>query len=149
MSHEEITRLAYRCIEFWNENRYRDAYMTCYSDDAIKVEPAGWGDHPNEITGKENLANHEEWLTEDWLTINSVSVAEGPFIGADGFAVIIKSDFTFNDSGERHIFREVGNFTVKDGKVVREEYLYDEAEIDMLRRMNEQHAAGKAAGEKS
>ena len=115
------------------------------SEDAVKVEPSGWGDHPNEIVGRDKLADHEEWLTEDWLTINSVSIAEGPFIGADGFAVVIKSDFTFKESGERHIFREVGRFTVVDGQIVREEYLYDEAEMDMLRRMNEQHAA-KGAG---
>lgn len=147
MSHEQITKLAYDCIRLWNQNKYREAYDAFYSDDAVKVEPAGWGDHSNEIVGKENLADHEEWLTEDWLTINSVSVAEGPFIGANGFAVIIKSDFTFNNSGERHIFREVGNFTVVDGKIAREEYLYDEAEMDVLRRMNEQHANEKAAGE--
>ncbi len=146
MSQDELASLAYRCIELWNQNRYRDAYEAFYSDDAVKVEPASWGDHPNEIIGKDKLADHEEWLTEDWLSINSVSIAEGPFIGADGFAVIIKSDFTFKDSGERHIFREVGHFTVRGGKIVREEYLYDEAEIDMLRRMNEKHAGRQTAG---
>ena len=137
MSDESITKLAYNCIALWNQNRYRDAYERYYSEDAVKVEPAAWGNHSNEIHGRKNLAEHEEWLTEDWLDINSVSVAEGPFIGADGFAVIIKSDFTFKHSGERHIFREVGRFTVADGAIVREEYLYDEAEMDMLRRMNE------------
>ena len=91
------TDIAYGCIALWNQNRFREAYETYYAEDAVKVEPAPWGEHSNEIRGRQAMADHEEWLEKGWLTVNSVSVAEGPFIGANGFSVIIKSDFTFSD----------------------------------------------------
>ncbi|MET0005937.1 MAG: nuclear transport factor 2 family protein [Candidatus Thiodiazotropha sp.] len=133
MTTEEI---AYGCIKLWNQGRFREAYETYYSDDAVKVEPLSWGNHSNEVSGSQNLADHEEWLTEDWLTINSVNISEGPFIGAAGFSVIIRSDFTISDTKSRHIFREVGVYTIEDGKIVREEFLYDEAEMAETRRLN-------------
>ncbi len=138
MKHQEYIDIAYGCITLWNQNKYREAYEKYYADNAQKVEPVAWGAaHANEVAGAENMADHEEWLTEEWLDINSVSVAEGPFIGATGFSVIIKSDFTMKKSGERHIFREVGYFTVENGKIVREEYLYDEAELAQVLQLNE------------
>ena len=115
MNTEEI---AYACISLWNQGKFREAYEGYYSEDAVKVEPLAWGQHSNEVAGSKNMAAHEEWLTEDWLTINSVAISEGPFIGAAGFSVIIKSDFTMRDTGSRHIFREVGVYTVEDGKIV-------------------------------
>lgn len=133
--------LAYACIELWNQNKYRECYQTHYHPEATKVEPMAWGEQSNVIQGAQAMADHEESLTDDWLDINHVYVAEGPFIGATGFAVIIKSDFTFRQSKERHIFREVGYFTVENGKITREEYLYDEAEMDQLRRLNAAAAA--------
>ncbi|MCU7942540.1 MAG: hypothetical protein KZQ87_07645 [Candidatus Thiodiazotropha sp. (ex Cardiolucina cf. quadrata)] len=133
MTTEEI---AYGCIKLWNQGRFREAYETYYSNDAVKIEPLSWGKHSNKVSGSQNLADHEEWLTEDWLTINSVNISEGPFIGAAGFSVIIRSDFTIRDTKSRHIFREVGVYTIEDGKIVREEFLYDEAEMAETRRLN-------------
>ncbi len=132
----EIEDIAYACIELWNQGNFREAYQNYYSENATKVEPLAWGDQSNEVSGSTSMADHEESLTDEWLDINSVYISEGPFIGATGFSVIIKSDFTFRDTGERHIFREVGIYTIENGKIVREEFLYDEAELKQLKRLN-------------
>ncbi len=133
-----IEKIAYACIELWNQGNFREAYEQYYSDKAVKIEPTNWGEeHSHEVKGAENLADHEDWLAQNWLDINSVSISEGPFIGASGFSVIIKSDFTMKQSGERHIFREIGVYTVENGKIVREEFLYDEAELAQVRKLNQ------------
>ena len=135
MSQEIIRDIAYGCIALWNQGKFREAYEHYYARDAVKCEPTTIGDFPNEIEGLENLANQEEFIQGALTTPYSVSVAEGPFIGATGFSVIIKSDFAINATGDRHIFREVGIYTVLDGKIVREEFLYDEAELAMAHKL--------------
>ena len=135
MSHQQIIDIAYGCIALWNQEKFREAYEAYYAEDAVKCEPTVIGDYPNEIQGRDTLADQEEFIQSGIATPHSIHVAEGPFIGANGFSVIIKSDFTINATGERHIFREVGVYTVEDGKIVREEFLYDEAELAMASKL--------------
>ena len=137
--HKTIADLAHQCIETWNRDGWEAAYSSFYAPDAVKVEPVDWKGLANEVLGAEAAREHETWLAENWVDINSVSISEGPFIGATGFAVIIRSDFTMKHSGERHIFREVAVFTVEDDKIIREEFLYDEAELAQNLTLNAAH----------
>ena len=123
-----IKVLAYALIDCWNAMDFHRAYQNYYHEDAVKVEPTAIGDYPNEIRGLAQLMAQEDSIQQDIMETHQIHVAEGPFIGASGFSVVIKSDFTHRATGTRHIFREVGVFTVEEGKVRREEYLYDEAE---------------------
>ena len=136
--HQEYIEIAKGCIALWNQNKYREAYERYYADNATKVEPLAWGEqHANQVSGAADMADHEEWLAEEWVDINNIAIAEGPFIGANGFSVVIRGDYTMKKSGERHIFREVGVFVVENGKIVREEYMYDEAELEQNMKLNE------------
>ena len=49
--------------------------------------------------------------------------AEGPYVGATGFAVRFRLAVT-PKGGERMEMTEVGVYTVRDGKIVREEFMY-------------------------
>ena len=49
--------------------------------------------------------------------------AKGPFVGHDRFVVQYDADVTDKNSKERRKLSEVGVYTVKDGKIVREEFL--------------------------
>ncbi len=67
-----------------------------------------------------------EGKNAEWLSNNTISgaSAEGPFVGASGFAVKFKMDVTEKASGKRIVMDEVGVYTVKNGKIVREEFMY-------------------------
>lgn len=52
------------------------------------------------------------------------AAAEGPFIGATGFAVRFRIEVEVKDTGARHTMEEVGAYTVQNGKIVREEFMY-------------------------
>ena len=82
----------------------------------------------------------EDSIQQEIMVTHQIYVAEGPFIGASGFSIVVKSDFTHRATGTRHIFREVAMFTVSDGKIVREEFHYDEAEHLLAMKLAAQNA---------
>jgi limonene-1,2-epoxide hydrolase len=49
--------------------------------------------------------------------------ANGPFVAHDRFVVQYDADVTDKNSKERMQLSEVGVYTVKNGKIVREEFL--------------------------
>jgi limonene-1,2-epoxide hydrolase len=49
--------------------------------------------------------------------------ANGPFVAHDRFVVQYKADVTDKNSKKRMQLSEVGVYTVKNGKIVREEFL--------------------------
>lgn len=136
-----IQEIAHECIELWNQMKFRDAYARHYSDDAVKVEPTSLGgEYENEIRGARALADHEEWIWESVVVAHSIRIAAGPYIGAGGFSVVIDSDFTMRETGERHVFREIGVYTVENEKIVREEFYYDETQYAEAVRLAEDGA---------
>jgi hypothetical protein len=50
--------------------------------------------------------------------------AEGPYVGSTGFAVKFRMDVEDKSSGRRTIMEEVGVYTVRNGKIVQEEFMY-------------------------
>lgn len=60
------------------------------------------------------------WYSQN--TLNSVKT-EGPFVGATGFGVKYTVDVTCKESGERTMMSEIGLYTVKNGKIVQEEFM--------------------------
>ncbi len=76
--------------------------QVCRGMDAVKAKGEWW------------VANHE---------IHAYS-AEGPYVNGDQFAVQFFFDVTVKESGERRAMKEVGLYTVKDGKIVEERFFY-------------------------
>jgi SnoaL-like domain len=52
------------------------------------------------------------------------SAATGPYINGDQFAVNFDVDVTVKETGQRMQMQEVGLYTVKDGKIVEEKFMY-------------------------
>lgn len=93
-----------------------------YSPDAVSVEawtPPGMN---REAVGLPAIVAKGEW----WIANNEVhsSSMTGPWPHGDRFIVGFQFDVTMKQSGQRMQMDEVGLFTVKDGKIVREEFFY-------------------------
>ena len=67
-------------------------------------------------------AKYREW--QQGVTVHDCQV-EGPFIGRNGFSIIFDLDME-STKGEfpRMRMKEVANYTVENGKVVKEEFCY-------------------------
>jgi hypothetical protein len=63
----------------------------------------------------------EWWVTNH--TIHSMNVA-GPYVSADKFSAIFEFDVTHKPTSKRNKMAEVAVYTVADGKIVHEEFLY-------------------------
>jgi ketosteroid isomerase-like protein len=74
------------------------------------------------VEGLAGVQAKGEW----WYANHEVHdvVTEGPYVNGDQFAVVFHMDFTPKQSGERVQAKEVGLYTMKDGKVVEEKFYY-------------------------
>lgn len=50
--------------------------------------------------------------------------AEGPYVGATGFSVKFRMDIKDNSTGRRTIMEEIGVYTVLNGMIIQEEFMY-------------------------
>lgn len=50
--------------------------------------------------------------------------AEGPYVGSTGFTVKFRIDVEDTNTGDRVVMDEVGVYTVKNGKIITEEFMY-------------------------
>ena len=113
-----------KLVELVNQGREGEAEFVrdYYSDDVVSIEGQGSEEMPARIEGIDAIHAKHAW----WYDNNEVhsTVAEGPYIGHrdDQFVIRFVMDLTSN--GERGQMNEVGLFTVKEGKIAQEEYLY-------------------------
>lgn len=63
---------------------------------------------------------------EEWTSTHIIhgASAEGPYVGATGFAVKFRMDVEDTGTGQRHVMEELGVYSVQKGKIVREEFFY-------------------------
>lgn len=104
-----------------------EAVDTLYDEKIVSIEGQGSEEMPARMEGIEAIRGKHQW----WYENHDIhdTKASGPFVGHrdDQFAVLFEMDVTFKPTGQRTQMREVALFTVKNGKVVQEEFLYEMA----------------------
>lgn len=113
-----------KLVELSNAHKGVEAVETLYSDKIVSIEGQSTEQMPARMEGIEAIKGKNSW----WYDNHEIheSKATGPFCGfrEDQFAVKFDLDVTFKPSGERSQMSEVALYTVADGKVVQEEFLY-------------------------
>ena len=99
------------------QGQFAEAIETYYGENIVSVEVNG-----EVATGLDAVRAKSQWFMENH-EIHGV-VVEGPFVGGDEFAVRFTLDMTLKSSGERSTMSEVAVYTVADGKIVHEKFLY-------------------------
>ena len=99
------------------QGQFAEAIEAYYGDDIVSVEGNG-----ETATGIDAIRGKSQWFMENH-EIHGVEI-EGPFVGGDEFAVRFALDMTLKSSGERSTMTEVAVYTVADGKIVHEKFLY-------------------------
>jgi ketosteroid isomerase-like protein len=74
------------------------------------------------VEGAAGVKAKSEW----WYANHDVHAVttEGPYINGDQFVVIFDMDFTAKETGVRHQSKEAAIYTMRDGKIVEEKFLY-------------------------
>ena len=114
--------VAEELVSFCRAGRNIDAINSLYSPDIVSVESMGNEQMPREMKGLNAVRQKNEW----WAANNEVHSAkvDGPFVGEDKFAVYYNFDVTSKPLGKRVQMEEMALYSVKDGKIVREQFFY-------------------------
>ncbi|MEP6821891.1 MAG: nuclear transport factor 2 family protein [Chthoniobacterales bacterium] len=118
MTTEEVAK---KLVELCQKGDSKTAIDTLYAQNIVSVEPRPMGDMPAEANGLDAVREKSKWWMENH-EVHSMEV-NGPFVARDTFVVRFGIDVTHKPSGKRMQGGEVGIYTVKDGKVTREEFL--------------------------
>ena len=120
-----VTEIGQELVALCQQGKNLEALDTLYDRDVVSVEPMAMPGMPAEMKGVDALKKKNEW----WFANNELhgGSARGPFPNGDRFAVIFAHDVTPKSgpsAGRRVQMEEVGLYTVKGGKIVREEFYY-------------------------
>ena len=118
MNTEEVAK---KVVEFCRKQAWSEAVDALYSPDVVSVEARAMDGGSPEIHGIDGVRKKVEWWTNT-MEVHSFTVSE-PFVAHDRFVVQFDVDVTDKDSKRRMQMSEVGVYTVKEGKIVREEFL--------------------------
>jgi ketosteroid isomerase-like protein len=113
MNTQEVAK---KTVELVRKQAWYEALDTLYADDVVSVEAT-----TPETRGKEGVRGKIDWWV-DAMQVHSFNASE-PFVANDRFVVQYDADVTDKKSKERRKMSEVGVYTVKNGKIVREEFL--------------------------
>ncbi len=118
MSTEEVAK---KLVEYCRKGEWMKAIDDLYAKDIVSVEAQAMENMPAEMRGIDQVRGKTEWW-EKQMEVHSAKVT-GPFVARDTFVVQFDVDVTEKASKKRMQMSEVGVYTVKDGKVAREEFL--------------------------
>ena len=114
-----------KLVALCSQGKNMEALDTLFADDVVSVEAVAMPGMQQEAQGLAAVKGKGEW----WLAnheIHSASVT-GPWPHGDRFVVGFQYDVTNKPSGKRMKMDEVGLYSVRNGKIVREEFFYDTA----------------------
>ena len=114
-------QVAQKVVELVRKQAWREALDTLYDKDVVSVEAQTTDGSSPETRGKEGVRGKIDWWL-DAMQVHSFK-ANGPFVAHDRFVVQYDADVTDKSSKQRRQLSEVGVYTVKNGKIVREEFL--------------------------
>jgi hypothetical protein len=115
-----------KLVDYCKKGKNLEAIEKLYSKEVVSVEAMGNPQMPAEMRGIDAVRGKNKW----WFDNHEVhsALAEGPFPHNDRFAVKFHYEMTPKEGpmkGKRQKMDEVGIYTVKDGKIVREEFYYE------------------------
>jgi len=121
-SSSSVTAVGEKLVEFCSRGENMKAIDSLYSEDIISIEATDMPGMPQELSGIDAIREKNK----QWDAENEVSSCDvhGPFTNGDSFAVHFKMAGKNRKSGKSFSAEEVGLYTVRDGKIVKEEFFY-------------------------
>jgi len=113
--------VAEKVVELVRKQAWHEAVNTLYDKDVVSVEAFSAGGGPTETRGIDGVRGKVDWWV-DAMEVHSFD-ADGPFVANDRFVVKYDADVSEKKSKSRRKLSEVGVYTVKNGKIIREEFL--------------------------
>jgi hypothetical protein len=104
-------------VELFNQNKADEWIKGVWSRDVESIEGTG-----QVARGREQILAKWDWWTSNHEVLGAS--AEGPYVGATGFAVKFQLNVKDKSTGADMNMTEVAVYSVKDGRITREEFMY-------------------------
>lgn len=116
-----LEQIAQQLVANCREGREREGLSELYDPNCESIEASDPPEGSRISKGVEAIEGKHTWWAANF-ELHGAEV-DGPYLHApDRFAVIFSMDVTDKSSGQRWKGREVGLYSVADGKIVREEF---------------------------
>ena len=115
-----------KLVELCQQGKNLEAVNQLYASDVVSTEVFGDEHMPRVMRGIDAVRGKNQW----WFDNHTIhgSETQGPYPNSDRFIVRMTIDCTPKIgpmAGKRMQFEEAAMYTVKDGKIVAEEFFYD------------------------
>lgn len=114
--------VAKRYVELVKEGKNEECLRELFAPDAVSVEAGAPPGKDRAARGLEAIREKSKWWRDNHV-VHGANV-DGPYPHDDRFAVRFSFEVTFKPENKRFTMNEVGLFTVKDGKIAKEEFFY-------------------------
>ena len=118
MNTEEVAK---KVVDLTRKQAWHEAINALYDKEIVSIEARPNESGSFETRGIDGVRGKADWWVKS-MELHSFKVS-GPFVAHDRFVVQYDVDVTDKSSKKRMQMSEVGVYTVKDGKIVREEFL--------------------------
>ena len=119
----ETKEIAEKLVEWCNQGDFEKPYQELYSPKIVSIENDGKGENAT-VEGFEGIQKKGEWWQENFEVHSST--ASQPIVADNWFSVKFEMDTTHKPSGQRSQMSEIAVYQVEDGKIVKEQFFYDE-----------------------
>jgi len=116
-----IQEIANRLTALCRQGKYEEAQRELYSTEAESIEPPG-APGLQTVAGLDAIIKKGQQFQSMIEAVHGGSVSD-PIIAGNTFAIAAVLDVTFKGIG-RQAIEEIAVYTVKDGKVVKEQFIY-------------------------
>jgi ketosteroid isomerase-like protein len=118
----ETIEIGKKLVEFCKKGENLKAVNELFGAEIESHESMAGPGGTDTVQGVEAIrTKNKQW--EEEMDVHSMD-AQGPFPLGDRFAVHFKFDATEKKTNKRMKMEEVGLYTVKNGKIVKEEFFY-------------------------
>jgi len=111
-----------KLVEMCNQGKVHECMEALYSPEIVSVEAGGPPGQSPETKGLKGVFEKAKWWNDNHQVHSSK--AEGPWPMGDRFIVKFVFDVTNKPSNKRFTMEEAALYTVKNDKIVREEFFY-------------------------
>ena len=122
---DSTMQVGQKLVAFCKAGKNLDAVNALYAQDVESSEVHGMPEFPQHMNGIDAVRRKNQW----WIDNHEIHGGDalGPWPHGDRFIVHFKFDVTAKTgprAGKRMQMEEAGLYTVKNGKIVKEEFFY-------------------------
>lgn len=110
-----VKEIATRLVTYCRQTDWQGAYETLYSPDARSIEP-----FPSSDKIKEKAQRFNSMIAQ----VLDIEVLD-PLIAGQTIALLLQMDAEIHGHGITTVLSEICVYTVKDGKIIQEQFFYN------------------------